>query len=247
VAGNQALALSIDRKISKTRYLIGCRYSKGTAGEMKAKLFLMLALAVAGGSVQAAKRTRIATPRLASTLQVFGFTLGQSPTLVICPTTREGLFDSNTWSASLDSTCMDSPTHGAGSADGRGETMLVHFSRSDEPLLASGIHARGFALQILDGTVQGIFVRTGGAHSQKGIYAALRKKYGVPAALAMKHRQNERGATVDGISAAWLFSNLRVTFEGIGLTPDEGSLSITTPGSFEHAANPPPSAFPTDQ
>jgi len=196
----------------------------------------MLALAAAGGSAQAAKRVRSSAPKPAPSLQAFGFTLGQRPTLLPCPTTKDGSFNSKSWSPSLDATCMESPTHGEVSADGRAKTMPVHFSHSDEPSLLSSIHARGLALQIFDGTVQSILVSTSGVDSQKNIYAMLRKKYGVPASLGKKPQENRMGSPVEGINASWVFSDLRVIFEGIGATPDEGLLSITTTASFEHAA-----------
>ncbi|MBB6242600.1 hypothetical protein [Rhodanobacter sp. MP1X3] len=214
---------------------------------MKGRLFLMLALTVAGGSVQAAKHTRGSTPKPAPSFEAFGFTLGQRPTLLTCPTTREGFFDGKAWSATLDATCLESPTHGEATADGRSKTTPVHFNHSDEPWVVSNNRAGSLELQILDGTVQGIRVRTSGVDSQKGIYAMLRKKYGVPTTLTKKHVPNRIGAQLDGISADWLFSNLRVTFEGIGATPDEGSLSITTTGAFEYAMKSLPSTLPIGQ
>ena len=206
---------------------------------MKARLFLMLALAAAGGTALAARRIRSSVPKPAPSLQAFGFTLGQRPTLLPCPTNKDGSFNSKSWSASLDATCMESPTPGEISADGRAKTVPVHFSHSDEPLLLSSIHARGLALQIFDGTVQSILVRTSGVDSQKNVYAMLRKKYGVPASIVRKPLANRMSEPVDGISANWVFADLRVTFEGIGATSDDGLLAITTPGSFAHAASSP--------
>ncbi len=205
---------------------------------MTGKLFLMLVLAAASGASQAAKHAKATFVKSAPSHQALGFTLGQPPTLITCPTAHDGSFDSQSWSASLDSTCMESPTHAEVSADGREKTLPVHFSLSEEPSIAPGVQARGLALQILDGTVQGVVVRTSGLNSQKAIYAMLRKKYGVPSSLAKK----DAGAAADGIRAEWVLSDLRVSFEGVGATPDEGSLSITTAGAFQHAMNSPASA-----
>jgi len=208
---------------------------------MKAKLFLMLALSAAGVSAtaQAAKFTRSSGQRSAPSPQILGFTLGQPPTLITCPTTRDGLFDTRSWSPTLDSTCMEAPTQADTSADGRAKTLPVHFSRSEEPALAAGMHARGFALLILDGTVQGVFVRTSGLESQKAVYTMLRKKYGVPTSVAKSHEQNSTSKEAEGISASWIFENLRVSFEGVGAATDEGTLSITTASAIEHVMKSP--------
>ena len=203
---------------------------------MKAKLFLMLALSAAGVSAtaQAAKFTRSSGQRSAPSPQILGFTLGQPPTLITCPTTRDGFFDSRAWSPTLDSTCMESPTRADTSADGRAKTLPVHFSRSEEPALAAGMHARGFALLILDGTVQGVLVSTSGLDSQKAIYAMLKKKYGIPTSIAKSHGQTGAGKPTEGISASWVFADVRVSFEGIEATADEGKLSITTLGAVDY-------------
>ena len=205
---------------------------------MKAMLFLMLALSAAGISVtaQAAKFTRSTGHRSAPSLQLWGFMLGQPPTLITCPTTRDGLFNSRSWSPTLDSTCMESPTHTDTSADGRAKTLPVHFSRAEEPALAPSIHPRSFALLILDGTVQGVLVRTSGLDSQKAVYAMLRKKYGVPTSVARAHGQNgTAGKAAEGISASWTIADPRVNFEGIGTTTGEGTLFIAMASAFEHA------------
>jgi hypothetical protein len=209
---------------------------------MKAKLFLMLALGAAGVSanVQAARFTRSTGQRSTPDLQFLGFTLGQPPTLIVCPTTRDGLFDARSWSPTLDSTCMESPTQADTSADGRAKTLPVHFSRSEEPALAAGVHALGFALVILDGTVQGVLVRTSGLDSQKAVYAMLRKKYGVPTSLTKAHGQNSTGKAAESIGASWIFADLRVSFEGIGTRTDEGALSVETASAFERAMTSPP-------
>ena len=209
---------------------------------MKAKLFLMLALSAASVSAtaQAAKFSRSTGHRSAPSLQVWGFALGQPPTLIPCPTTRDGLFDSRSWSPTLDSTCMESPTHADTSADGRAKTLPVHFSRAEEPALAAGVHARSFALMILDGTVQGVVVRTSGLDSQKAVYAMLRKKYGTPTSVAKARGQNGRTEkAAEGISASWTMADLRVDFEGIGTTTDEGTIFITTASAFEQAMKSP--------
>ena len=204
---------------------------------MKASLFLLLVLTGAGVSAtaQATKVVRSAGQRSAPSLQVLGFALGQPPTLIPCPTTRDGLFDSRSWSPTLDSTCMESPTHADASADGRAKTLPVHFSRAEEPMLAPGIHARGFALLILDGTVQGVVIRTGGMDGQKAIFAMLRKKYGVPTSVAKAQGHNSAEKSAEGISASWVFTDLRVSFEGIDATTGEGTLSVTTPGAYDYA------------
>ncbi len=129
---------------------------------------------------------------------------------------------------------MESPTHADTSADGRAKTLPVHFSRSEEPVLGPGIHARGFALLILDGTVQGVLVRTSGRDTQKAIYAMLRKKYGVPTSVAKAREQSGTNTSAEAISASWIFADLRVSFEGIGATADQGTLSITTTRAAEY-------------
>jgi len=207
---------------------------------MKARLILMLALTAAGISAAAQASHRARSPTSAPSLQIFGFALEQPPTLITCPTTRDGLFDSRSWSPTLDSTCMESPTRADTSADGRAKTLPVHFSRAEEPALAAGVHARSFALMILDGTVQGVVVRTSGLDSQKAVYAMLRKKYGTPTSVAKARGQNGRtGKAAEGISASWTMADLRVDFEGIGTTADEGTIFITTASAFEHAMKSP--------
>lgn len=171
-------------------------------------------------------------------MQIWGFTLEQPPTLIPCPADRNGVFDSRSWSASLDSTCMEPATRANTSADDRAKTLPVHFSRSEEPLLAPGVHARGFALLILDGTVQGVLVRTSGTDSQNAIYAMLRKKYGVPTALVKKHAQNGEKKLSQSIGANWQFPHLRVSFEGREETTGEGTLSITTASAYDYLAAP---------
>ena len=203
---------------------------------MKAKLFLMLALSAASVSAtaQTAKFTRSTGHRSAPSLQAWGFALGQPPTLIPCPTTRDGLFDSRSWTPTLDSTCMESPTHADTSADGRAKTLPVHFSRAEEPALAPSVHPRSFALLILDGTVQGVLVSTSGLDSQKAIYAMLKKKYGIPTSIAKTHGQTGAGKSTEGIRANWVFADVRVSFEGIEATADEGKLSITTIGAVDY-------------
>lgn len=194
----------------------------------------MLALSAAGISAAAQASHRATSPTSAPSLQILGFALEQPPTLITCPTTRDGRFDNRAWSPTLDSTCMESPTRADTSADGRAKTLPVHFSRSEEPALAAGMHARGFALLILDGTVQGVLVSTSGLDSQKAIYAMLKKKYGIPTSIAKTHGQTGTGKPTEGISASWVFADLRVSFEGIEATADEGKLSITTIGAVDY-------------
>lgn len=199
---------------------------------MKGRFFLMFALAVAGGSVQAAKHSRASTPKAAPSLEAFGFILGQPPTLVTCPTARDGSFDSRSWTAALDATCLEPVTKNDVAADGRSKTTPVHFNHSDEVRMISSSRADSFELQVLDGKLQGVLGRTSGADGQGRMYALLRKKYGAPTTLTKKR---EAGTRVDGISAGWAFSNLRVAFESIAATPAEASFSITTAAAFEYA------------
>ncbi len=195
----------------------------------------MLALSAAGIAATAQAAARLRSPRSAPSLQILGFTLGQPPTLITCPTTRDGLFDSRSWSPTLDSTCMEAATHADTSSDGREKTLPVHFSRSEEPTLAPGTRARGFALVILDDTVQGLRVRTSGLDSQKATFAVLRKKYGPPTSVAGVHGQNSAERSAASISASWVFTDLKVRFEGIDATTGEGRLFITTVGAYEYA------------
>lgn len=190
----------------------------------------MVALAVAGAPALAAKRPHVAVPKPAPGLEAFGFTLGQTPTLLTCPTTRDGSFDSRTWSAEMDATCLESASRKV-SADGRSKTSAVHFNHSDEARMIASSHVGGLELQLLDGKVQGIVGQTTGADSQSRVFAVLRKKYGTPATLTRKRLPGIRNK---GISARWKFSNLRVDFDGVGTTTTEGSFSILTTAAFDY-------------
>ena len=75
--------------------------------------------------------------------------------------------------------------------------------------------------------------------SQKAVYTMLRKKYGVPTSVAKSHEQNSTSKEAEGISASWIFENLRVSFEGVGAATDEGTLSITTASAIEHVMKSP--------
>ena len=208
---------------------------------MKGRFCLMVALAVAGASALAAKHPRTSVLKAAPSLEAFGFTLGQVPTLLTCPTTKEGLFDSRSWSADLDATCLESASGDKAAADGRSKISAVHFNHSDKVRMLSHSPAGGLALQQLDGKLQGIYGRTTGADGQSRIYAVLRKKYGTPATLT---RKRHAGTRVEGISATWKFSNLRVDFESTGAATGEGSFSILTSAAFDYTnvASPKPSA-----
>ena len=199
---------------------------------MKGRFFLVVALTMVGVPKVAAKHPRVSVPNAAPSLEAFGFTLGQTPTLLTCPTTRDGSFDSRSWSAEMDATCLELANREQISADGRSKTTPVHFNHSDEIRMVSSSGAGTFELQRLDGKLQGILGRTSGADSQSRVYAVLRKKYGVPVTLIKKRVP---GTQVDGLHAAWTFSNLRVNFDGIGATPREGSFSIITDAAFDHA------------
>jgi hypothetical protein len=197
---------------------------------MKNRFFLMFALMAAVGAVHATKHAGVSAARRAPSLEAFGFKLGLPPTLLPCPATREGVFDGRSWSATMDSTCLERPTSGGTTADGRSRTSVVHFNHSDDPRIVA---ATALSLQILDGTVQGIRVRTRGISAQKSVFAMLRKKYGVPSDLSREPLENG-SRKVDSIRAVWTFSDLEVTFEGAGATPDEGSFSISTVGSLAY-------------
>lgn len=192
----------------------------------------MLALAVVGAPALAAKQHRLSSLKPAPSLEAFGFMLGQAPTLLTCPTTRDGSFDSRTWSAEMDATCLESTDPDKVTADGRSKISTVHFNHSDEAWMISNSRAGSLELQRLDGKLQGIYGRTAGADSQSRIYAVLRKKYGTPATLTKKRIT---GTRIDGIHAAWRFSNLRVDFDGMGATTSEGSFSILTSTAFDYA------------
>lgn len=180
----------------------------------------------------AAKHPRSSVPKAAPSLEAFGFTFGQTPTLLACPTTREGLFDSRSWSAEMDATCLESASRDKASADGRSKVSAVHFNHSDEVRMLSNARVTSLALQELDGKLQGIYGRTIDADSQSRIYAVLRQKYGTPSTLIKKRVP---GTRVDGIRAIWKFSNLRVEFDGTGATASEGSFSILTAAAFDYA------------
>lgn len=202
---------------------------------MKSRLFSMFvftAALAAVGCAHAARHASASAPKRAPSLEAFGFRLGLPPTLLPCPARRDGAFDSKSWSATMDATCLELPTQGDTTADGRLRTSTVHFNHSDDPRIPSAVALR---LQILDGKVQGIVVRTDGIRGQKAAFAMLRKNYGVPAELSRKP-VDQGTRKVDGIIAAWTFSDLRVTFEGVGNTPEEGSFSITTTGAVAYGA-----------
>jgi len=199
---------------------------------MKGQFFLVLALAMVGGPTLAAKHPRVSTPKPAPSLEMFGFTLGQAPTLLTCPTTRDGSFDSKSWSAPMDATCLEPATKDRVSADGRSKTTPVHFNHSDEVRMLSSSRAESIELQILDGKLQGILGRTSGADSQKRIYTLLRKKYGVPTTVT---KMRMTGTRVEGISAAWIFSNLRATFGRTSGIPGEDSFTIVTAAAYDYA------------
>jgi hypothetical protein len=204
---------------------------------MKARLFLMLALWAVFGCAHAAKPARRAQARPVVSMQFAGFTLKQPPTLIPCPIDRNGVFDGRSWSPSLDSTCMEAPTRASSGANGRANILPVHFSHSEEPLLASGVHLRAFALLILDGTVQGVIVRIDGGSSQNAVYAMLRNKYGVPTTLSKRRAPNADGKASEMISASWRFSDLRIRFEGSAETTREAALSVTTAAASDYASN----------
>jgi hypothetical protein len=212
---------------------------------MKARLFLMLALWAVFAGAQAAHTDRRAQNRAAVTLQFVGFTLGQPPTLIACPTDRSGAFDSRSWSPGLDSTCMETPTRASISEQGRANLLPVHFSRAEEPLLAPGVHPRGLALLIMDGAVQGVLVRTDGVSAQNAVYAMLRNKYGVPTTLSKRRAPNADGKTSEIISASWRFSDLRIRFEGSTEATHEGMLTVTTAGAADVLPPPSPSGEAT--
>jgi hypothetical protein len=85
-----------------------------------------------------------------------------------------------------------------------------------------------FAAEVVEGNLEGAWIKTDGLDSQDAILATLVAKYGEPSKLVEERDQNAMGAIFTSHVATWQFGNLSVLFCGTANRTDEGLVSIET-------------------
>jgi hypothetical protein len=81
---------------------------------------------------------------------------------------------------------------------------------------------------VLDHNIEAISFSTGGLDTNESVLAALREKYGQPAAIHTTPMQNAFGAQFQAIVAIWHVGDITVTYEAGNLDMTSGSVEIAT-------------------
>ncbi|MDR7135251.1 hypothetical protein J2X06_002460 [Lysobacter niastensis] len=95
--------------------------------------------------------------------------------------------------------------------------------------LPAGLRQDSIDVKVIDGRIENVSAGTYGLKSQEGLLELLTEKYGSPTTLNHSKVQNRMGAEFNQVDATWKFSDLTITFVGMGSTIDWGIIEISTP------------------
>jgi hypothetical protein len=182
------------------------------------------------GGVLAFAGTAIAAGAgVAPSRDVLGLSLGAEWLIEECPT-RKLMSDLTTYQSDYEikvKPCFKSRRQlGLGRAALLNEGEMVYLMLGDTPAGIKGDFALAWHVE---GKLESITLYTYGRDVQENVFSQLTDKFGQPAALETEELQNSYGAKFSSIKAEWKFSDLDVSFTGIGGKVDSGYVTIETP------------------
>jgi len=166
---------------------------------------------------------------------IVGLSIGGPLTLEECSTTQLAGITTYEMSYSVDSKpCYQNRQmvgRGLGGLDPEGH--LVHFVLGDTPYQIKSDFALGI---VVSGKLEGVTLYTRGLDVQATVLEMLTEKYGKPSEVSTEKWQNRMGASFDGVVAKWRFTDLDVSFTGLGSSLDSGYISVETPAGTQGMA-----------